>query len=322
VICSPACRAISPPRNGRERRKLADARPAFEHSEYADRLDRLRRAMSEAGVDVVLLSRPESMCWLHGYTARWYRHAGPPEWPALATSVVRADRDEVIHFDFGGEEELLAATSVCRDVRIYPGEAADAAVAFLIRGLTAAGWLDGLAGRGVPSDQHTGEAIEAAINAAGCQVADATALIGRLLHLKSRAEVERIEAAGRVLDIGLQAAVDVIAPGLTELEVWGEMMRATARAGGRLAALHELVASGRCSCRTPSPAGGRCAATISCTSARAAWWTATTRTPPGRCGSAIPRTRWPSCTAAPRQGSAPSATRRGRGGRSTAPGRR
>ncbi len=35
--------------------ELADASPAFEHAEYADRLDRLRRAMSEAGVDVVLL---------------------------------------------------------------------------------------------------------------------------------------------------------------------------------------------------------------------------------------------------------------------------
>ena len=78
--------------------ELAGARLAFERAEYADRLDRLRRAMSEAGVDVVLLSRPESMCWLHGYTARWYRHGGPPEWPALTTSVVRADRDEVIHF--------------------------------------------------------------------------------------------------------------------------------------------------------------------------------------------------------------------------------
>ena len=43
--------------------------------------------MSEAGVDVVLVSRVESMCWLHGYTARWYRHAGPPEWPAQTTSV-------------------------------------------------------------------------------------------------------------------------------------------------------------------------------------------------------------------------------------------
>jgi hypothetical protein len=42
--------------------ELADARPAFEPAEYAGRLDRLRRAMSEAGVDVVLLSRPESMC--------------------------------------------------------------------------------------------------------------------------------------------------------------------------------------------------------------------------------------------------------------------
>lgn len=126
--------------------ELADASPAFEHAEYADRLDRLRRAMSEAGVDVVLLSRPELMCWLHGYTARWYRHGGPPERPALATSVVRADREEVIHFDFGGEEELLSATSVCRDVRIYPGEAIDGALAFLVRELTSAGWLHGLVG--------------------------------------------------------------------------------------------------------------------------------------------------------------------------------
>jgi Xaa-Pro dipeptidase len=227
--------------------QLADARPAFEQAEYADRQDRLRRAMSEAGIDVVLLSRPESMCWLHGYTARWYRHAGPPEWPPLATSVARADRDEVIHFDFGAEEELLAATSVCRDVRIYPSEAAEGALAFLIRELTSAGWLKGTIGRerrGVPPDQRTGEAIEAAVTAAGCAIEDSTALIDRLLHLKSPAEVERIETAGRILDIGLRAALDVIAPGVTELEVWGEMMLAMAKAGGQPAALHELVASG------------------------------------------------------------------------------
>jgi Xaa-Pro dipeptidase len=227
--------------------ELAEARPAFEPAEYAGRLGRLRRAMSEAGVDVVLLSRPESMCWLHGYTARWYRHGGPPEWPALAASVVRADREEVIHFDFGGEEELLAATSVCRDVRVYPSEDVDGALGFFARELTAAGWLDGLAGRerrGVPPDQRTGEAIEEAIVAAGCTIVDATALVDRLLHLKSPAEVERIEAAGRVLDIGLRAAVEVITPGVTELEVWGEMMAAMAKAGGQPAALHELVASG------------------------------------------------------------------------------
>lgn len=227
--------------------ELADARPAFARAEYAGRLDRLRRAMSGAGVDTVLLSRPESMCWLHGYTARWYRHGGPPEWPALATSVVMAGRDEVIHFDFGGEEELLAATSVCRDVRIYPDEAADGALAFLVRELAAAGWRGGLVGRerrGVPPDQHTGEAVEAAIMAAGGTITDATALVDRLLHVKSAAEVERIEAAGRVLDTGLTAAVDAIAPGVTELEVWGEMMLAMAKAGGQPAGLHELVSSG------------------------------------------------------------------------------
>jgi Xaa-Pro dipeptidase len=227
--------------------ELADARPAFERSEYAGRLDRLRLAMSEAGVDVVLLSRPESMCWLHGYTARWYRHGGPPEWAALATSVVMADRDDVIHFDFGGEEELVAATSVCRDLRIYPDEAAHAAVAFLVAELASAGWRGGLVGRerrAVPPDQHTGEAVEAAIMAAGGTITDATVLVDRLLHIKSAAEIERIEEAGRVLDIGLTAAVGAIAPGVPELEVWGEMMLAMAKAGGQSAGLHELVSSG------------------------------------------------------------------------------
>jgi Xaa-Pro dipeptidase len=161
--------------------------------------------------------------------------------------VVRADRAEIIHFDIGGEEELLAKTSVCRDVRTYPGMAVESSLAFLVRELTSTGWLEGLVGRerrGSPPDQQTAEAVEGAIEAAGCRIDDATALIDRLLHLKSPAEVERIEAAGRVLDIGLRAAVEVIAPGVTELEVWGEMMLAMAKAGGQPAALHEMVLSG------------------------------------------------------------------------------
>jgi hypothetical protein len=35
---------------------------------------------------------------------------------------------------------------VCRDVRIYPGEALDGALAFLVRELTSVGWLHGLVG--------------------------------------------------------------------------------------------------------------------------------------------------------------------------------
>jgi hypothetical protein len=54
-----------------------------------------------------------------------------------------------------------------------------------------------------------------------------------------------------------------------------------AKAGGQLAALHELVASGPVSCPTPSPVDGRYAGTRSCTWTRAASSIATTRTLPG-----------------------------------------
>ena len=68
----------------------------------------------------------------------------------MTTSVVRADRDEVIDFDFGGEEELLSATFRVPRRPDYPGEAVDGALGFLVRQLTSVGWLPGTGRPGAP----------------------------------------------------------------------------------------------------------------------------------------------------------------------------
>jgi Xaa-Pro aminopeptidase len=234
-------------REDRERRaavELAGRVLPFSQAEYRERHQRLREAMSAAGVDLVLLSRPESMCWLTGYAARWYRHGGPPEWPALTTTAVRADDDRIVHFDYPGEETLSALTSVCDDVRTYPGETLDECLSFLRKELGSMGWLAGMVGRerhsAVP-DQAVANSMDDALRTWGSRVCDASDLVSRLRHVKSAAEIACVEEAVRICDVGLRAAGETMAPGVTELEVWAEMIRAMTAAGGEPAALHEMV---------------------------------------------------------------------------------
>jgi Xaa-Pro dipeptidase len=217
----------------------------FELSEYEGRLRRLRRAMGDARIDTLLLSRPESMCWLSGYAARWYRHAGPKDWVGLVTVAVRAEGDDIVHFDFAGEEDMIALTSVATEVCILPES--EETLRRFIDELKARDLARGVVGREMRSclpDHLTATALEDGLRAAGATVIDASDLVDGLLHIKSPAEIASIEEAVRVCDIGVRAAQRAIAPGVTELEVWAEMMRAMVAAGGEPAGIHEMVMSG------------------------------------------------------------------------------
>ena len=62
---------------------------------------------------------------------------------------------------------------------------------------------------------------------------------------KSPAEIEVVEEAGRIADVGLQAAIeDNVQPGMTELELYGEIVRAMTRAGGGMSGLLCAVKAG------------------------------------------------------------------------------
>lgn len=223
--------------------------PPFTREEYARRLERTRAAMAAAGLDLLLVSSPEGMCWLHGYAARWYRTQAATIWPPLAVTVVHVDHDEPVHFDFPREQALISATSVARDVRLYPPAADELAggTRHLAGALADAGWLPGRVGMEwwspVPN-RAVSEAVEAALAARGARVADASRLVRGLRRVKSPAELALIERAAAIADVGVEAAHAALAPGRTELEVWAEMMRAMVAAGGEPAAIHELVHAG------------------------------------------------------------------------------
>ncbi|WP_214324636.1 M24 family metallopeptidase [Nonomuraea sediminis] len=226
-----ASRAAEPPR------------PAFPRQEYDLRLARLRTLMAQARLETLLLTSPESMCYLHGYTARYYRAHSPTAWPPLATTVVRADRDEVTHFDLPREAELLRVTSVARDVRLYP----EAGLGFLVEELRREGALRGRVGLELWSpvpNPAVSRMVEEALILEGATVTDGSAVIRAARRVKTAAELDRIERAAAVADAGLLEVARTARPGRTELEVWASMMAAMAAAGGEPAAIHELVLAG------------------------------------------------------------------------------
>ena len=70
---------------------------------------------------------------------------------------------------------------------------------------------------------------------------DASDAIRRVRRIKSPAEIACIERAADICDAGVGHLQQVLAPGMTELEAWSEMVGAMARAGGERAALHEMA---------------------------------------------------------------------------------
>jgi len=222
-------------------------RPAFPAEEYRGRLARLRAAMARDQIDLVLLFSMDAMCWLHGYELRWYKAASPREWPPLGCTAVHVEQGEPIVFETIEHRDLLHERSVAEDVRLSTREDGRGRLDFMLANLRAEGWLGGRVGteRWAFLPNHAVAAtVDEALRAAGCETVDATDAIRGARRVKSPLELERIGRAAAICDIGLTHLQSVLRPGMTELEAWGEMMLAMARAGGEPAAIHEMVSVG------------------------------------------------------------------------------
>ncbi|OBF25530.1 M24 family metallopeptidase [Mycobacterium sp. ACS4331] len=227
-----------------------DAQPpqhAFDRAEYEARRMRLQLAAAAAGLDLLVLSSPEAMCWLHGYQSRWYRAQSSTRWPPYQCTVMRVDSGEYVVYDVEHHDYLLRRTSVATDIRLTGRDDGEAVLDFAIADLRARGWLTGRAGLEFHShvpNRATSEMVQAALEFEGCRVVDASAAVRSVRKVKSAAEIAMIERAAEVCDVGLRALQAEVRPGMTEKHAWGVMVAAMAAAGGEPAALHESVVVG------------------------------------------------------------------------------
>ena len=240
---------------GRESERLAERAPTlpFSQAEYAARLQRLRKRMSEDGIDILVLSAPDTMCWLHGYSSRWYRAHSSTLLPPTQCTVVHADHDPMFMIETNFHEELVRLTSCVQDFRGIPStdlnhEASIADyVRFLVGELRTEGWLGTTVGlerwSSVPNPV-VAEAVEGALAAGGCKVVDATSAVRSVRRLKSPAEIAVMQRAQASCDAGLRELQRNVRPGMTELEAWSIYIAGQIAAGGEPAAIHETVAVG------------------------------------------------------------------------------
>ncbi|MFT3989339.1 M24 family metallopeptidase [Aestuariivirga sp.] len=213
---------------------------AFEPQEYKDRLNKLRGMMAKAGIDMMWLTTPESVCWLHGYYASWYKANSPMRYPQCYGTAVHVDHDEILHFDNPTEMPILAAISVCENLYFFSSRDAADNIPFVMNELSSRGWLSGTVGMEKWSylpNPAISAMFEGAFLTNGARVVDGSALPRGARLVKSPAEIAKIEMAAGYVDIGWQAILKEIRPGMTELDLFGLTTAAMMKAGSEFSAL-------------------------------------------------------------------------------------
>lgn len=219
---------------------------SFSREEYADRLARLCAEAAQRGIDTLVLSAPDSICWLHGYESRWFKAQSSSKWLPLMMTVVRVSTREMVHYDDHHHRYLLQSKSVATELHL--GDA-DGKVRLdeIVRDLDARGWLRGVVGFEFGShvpNRATSDLIVSACVLRGAEPVDATLVSRVTRRVKSPAELAAIERAAEICDAGIEAMLSEVRPGITERHAWGALMRGMAEAGGGPAALHESVVVG------------------------------------------------------------------------------
>lgn len=207
----------------------------FSEAEYTRRLKQLRGAMGQVGIDIFLTFTPENMYYVTGHDSpgHYFFQATVVTLDALPINVLR--RVETTNtlwrswsrrvLSFADRDDPVEATLALLDQLGVPGRCF---------GLEAESFF-------VTPKKYL--ALRAGIEARGGRVVDAQ-LVEPLRLIKSKEELAYIRAGARVVEAGLQAAIDASYEGATENDVAGAMWTALIGAGGEYAGLPPFIATG------------------------------------------------------------------------------
>jgi Xaa-Pro aminopeptidase len=213
---------------------------AFAPEEYRARIAKVRRLMAERKIDLLYVTTPDHVAWLHGFFASWYKANSPMRYPQLYGTAIHVDHDEFVHFDNPTELPVLAKTSISTDNRFFPSREASVSLPFVIAELQAKGWLKGTVAMEhwsyIPNPAVS-RMLEGAFLAAGSRVVDGSEVVRLARRAKSPAEIACIEKAVGFADLGHETIRKTLRPGITELELFGEVTRAMMAAGSEFPAL-------------------------------------------------------------------------------------
>ncbi|MCG8484311.1 MAG: Xaa-Pro peptidase family protein [Clostridia bacterium] len=243
---------------------IAQLEVAFPEKEFQERLKKVQDVMKREGIDTLYLTSPESMYYLTGYNACWYKAAAPEPWQeVMATGVaVNASCNQPMLFDIPDEEDVAYTTTVGAKIKIIndiPGsemygkefqyEASEnkGFLDLVVDILSGEGWTKGVVGLELGCyrpNPRVSQMLRTKLENQGSKIMDGTKVVQEVRTIKSPLEMYYIEVASRIADIGYKAAFDATEPGITELELHGIMTLAMQKAGGENAGLLNPIRSG------------------------------------------------------------------------------
>ncbi len=208
----------------------------FSVEEFTTRMDRLRAALGEAGIDVFMATAPENMNYFSGFDP-----AGVFYYQQL---YLTPDRDQGILLTHKAEGELARTGCWIDDIRLWShGDDPVGCTTSILRELG----LEGGGKLGIELDRpnyqiaHYRRLQE---ELPGVEIVDATGLAEELRLIKSTAEIAYMREAADFADIGMQAAYATIRPGVSEREVNTRIHTAMNEVGSEAPPFPTLFASG------------------------------------------------------------------------------
>ena len=220
--------------------------PAFLKPEYDDRLARVRAAMTERGLDAMVIGDPANINWLTGYDA----------WSFYTPQMMLVDLHDG-PFWMGRLMDAGAArfTSHLTDRQIvpYPEELVQRPDTHPMTYL--AGWMRdqgfGAARIGYESDSYFFSPRALASLQAGLPDAsfiDADLLVNWQRLVKSEAEIAMMRGAAKIAEATMQRAWDGARAGVRQCDLMADVVATqisgTPQAGGDMAAIHPLILAG------------------------------------------------------------------------------
>jgi Xaa-Pro dipeptidase len=184
----------------------------FPLSEFQARQDRVRAAMVDAGIDLLMVVAPIHINYLIGTPAKGYQEFQVlffPVEPGPLTILTRLP-----------EVPMLRAESLAEEVRGWGGREPEDPIEAVGAIMREKGYLGCRIGLEVPYYYLHPYEHQKLIDLLGdSMVIDATDLIGRIKLAKSRAEIEYVRQAAAILDKAMDTCLGSIAEGKTERQV-------------------------------------------------------------------------------------------------------
>ncbi len=206
----------------------------FTLDEYTARLARVRAAMADADLDLLLVTGPENIYWLTGYRTTGYY--------VYQLLVVPAEGDAVFVTSRLEGEAVRALSWIKGNLTVFMGDDEVAISIEAARTAAAAIRRFGYEERGFWLPPRILDAFRDAFGS------DAGVAAGNILEdarrIKSPAEIAMIREAARIASVGMAAGIAAVAPGRTENVIAGSVFAAMMAEGGEQPAGGPYVVAG------------------------------------------------------------------------------